>query len=268
MRQKIKEYGIKPDHLFGPDLSDLVRYRHPETGQTWNGIGRPPNWIRGKDRHAFSSPSAFAECIPIQRDKQVVIPKRRRTGAPFRFHSSTEGHVKQQQKVGLMIAGVLGGASALGAYVAGVSLAPKPAAVVAKLGDGKQGPAGMAWIPPAEFLMGNNHKLSQPNELPPHSVRVSGFWMDTHDVTNAEFRRFVEATGYVTTAEQKPKWEDLKVQLPPGTPRPDDSLLVPGAMVFVGSESEVSLRDYTRWWRCVPGASLVRGRAGLRKVGG
>ncbi|EJO29814.1 H-NS histone family protein [Achromobacter marplatensis] len=54
MRQKIKEYGIKPDHLFGPDLSDLVRYRHPETGQTWNGIGRPPNWIRGKDRHAFS----------------------------------------------------------------------------------------------------------------------------------------------------------------------------------------------------------------------
>ncbi|KAG1224697.1 hypothetical protein G6F68_020066 [Rhizopus microsporus] len=116
--------------------------------------------------------------------------------------------------------------------------------------------------------MRNNHKLSQPNELPPHSVRVSGFWMDTHDVTNAEFRRFVEATGYVTTAEQKPKWEDLKVQLPPGAPRPDDSLLVPGAMVFVGSESEVSLRDYTRWWRFVPGASLVRGRAGLRKVGG
>ena len=163
--------------------------------------------------------------------------------------------MKQQLKVGLAVAGVLLGASALGAYVAGVSLDPKPVAPVVTLGDGKQGPAGMAWIPAAEFLMGNNHKLSQPNEVPPHSVRVSGFWMDTHDVTNAEFRRFVEATGYVTTAEQKPRWEDLKVQLPPGTPRPDDTLLVPGAMVFVGTESEVSLRDYSRWWRFVPGAS-------------
>jgi len=53
MRRKIKEYGIVPDQLFGPDLSDLVRYRHPKTGQTWNGIGRPPNWIKGKDREQF-----------------------------------------------------------------------------------------------------------------------------------------------------------------------------------------------------------------------
>lgn len=53
MRQKIREYGITPEQLFGPDLSDLVRYRHPETGQTWNGIGRPPNWIRGEDRSRF-----------------------------------------------------------------------------------------------------------------------------------------------------------------------------------------------------------------------
>ena len=72
--------------------------------------------------------------------------------------------MKQQLKVGLAVAGVLLGASALGAYVAGVSLAPKPVAPVVTLGDGKQGPAGMAWIPAAEFLMGNNHKLSQPNE--------------------------------------------------------------------------------------------------------
>ncbi|SEJ26897.1 H-NS family nucleoid-associated regulatory protein [Achromobacter sp. NFACC18-2] len=53
MRQKIREYKITPEQLFGPDLSDLVRYRHPDTGQTWNGIGRPPNWIRGEDRSRF-----------------------------------------------------------------------------------------------------------------------------------------------------------------------------------------------------------------------
>jgi formylglycine-generating enzyme required for sulfatase activity len=123
------------------------------------------------------------------------------------------------------------------------------------LGDGKAGPAGMAWIPEATFMMGSGQKLSQPNERPAHKVRVSGFWMDVHDVTNAEFRRFTDATGYVTTAERKPEWKDLRVQLPPGTPKPDDSLLVPGGMVFVGTAEEVSLRDYSQWWRFVPGAN-------------
>jgi len=161
--------------------------------------------------------------------------------------------VKQQLKVGLAVIAILAGAGALGTYVGRAQPASDAPAIT--LGDGQNGPAGMAWIAGNEFLMGNEHKLSQPNERPAHKVRVSGFWMDVHDVTNAEFRRFVAATGYVTTAEQKPRWEDLKPQLPPGTPRPDDSLLVPGAMVFVGTASEVSLRDYTRWWRFVPGAN-------------
>jgi DNA-binding protein H-NS len=53
MRQKIKDYGLTAEQLFGPDLSDLVRYRNMETGETWNGMGRPPNWIKGKDRGPF-----------------------------------------------------------------------------------------------------------------------------------------------------------------------------------------------------------------------
>ena len=53
LRKKIREYGITPDQLFGPDLSALVHFRDPETGKTWNGLGRPPNWIRGKDRDRF-----------------------------------------------------------------------------------------------------------------------------------------------------------------------------------------------------------------------
>lgn len=122
------------------------------------------------------------------------------------------------------------------------------------LGDGVQGPKGMAWVPGGEFLMGSDSKLAQANERPAHKVRIHGFWMDEHHVTNAEFRKFVEATGYVTTAEKKPDWETLKVQLPPGTPRPADSKLVPGAMVFVGTKEQVSLQDYSRWWRFVPGA--------------
>ena len=122
-------------------------------------------------------------------------------------------------------------------------------------GDGVTGPKGMVWIPGGEFQMGSDHQLAQANERPAHRVKVAGFWMDRHHVTNAEFRKFVQATGYVTTAEQKPDWETLRVQVPPGTPRPPDSDLVPGAMVFVGTERPVSLDDYSQWWRYVPGAN-------------
>lgn len=121
-------------------------------------------------------------------------------------------------------------------------------------GDGVHGPNGMAWVPAGEFLMGSDHRLAKPNERPAHEVRVHGFWMDRHHVTNTEFRRFVTATGYVTTAEKKPDWESLKVQLPPDTPRPPDAVLVPGAMVFVGTDRPVPLQDYSAWWRFVPGA--------------
>jgi sulfatase modifying factor 1 len=131
----------------------------------------------------------------------------------------------------------------------------RPAAIRVVYGDGKNGPLGMAWVPGGEFLMGSDYKMAQANERPAHKVRVHGFWMDQHHVTNAEFRQFVAATGYVTTAEKKPDWETLKVQLPPGTPQPPDSAMVPGAMVFVGTDQPVSLEDYSRWWRYVPGAN-------------
>jgi len=130
-----------------------------------------------------------------------------------------------------------------------------PARTRAVEGDGIRGPRGMMWIPGSEFLMGSNHRLAKPNERPAHKVRVHGFWMDRTPVTNAQFAAFVTTTGYVTTAERPPDWETLKVQLPPDTPRPSDNALVPGAMVFVGTDRPVDLNDYTQWWRYVPGAN-------------
>jgi formylglycine-generating enzyme required for sulfatase activity len=141
-----------------------------------------------------------------------------------------------------------------GALTWAVSTHTKTSEIRVVYGDGTHGPLGMAWVPGGEFMMGSDYKQAQPNERPAHKVRVHGFWMDRHHVTNAEFRKFVAATGYVSTAEKKPDWDTLKVQLPPGTPRPSDSAMVPGAMVFVGTDQPVSLEDYSRWWRYVPGA--------------
>ncbi|CAD6561362.1 Formylglycine-generating enzyme [Paraburkholderia hiiakae] len=123
------------------------------------------------------------------------------------------------------------------------------------VGDGLTGPKDMVWIAGGEFAMGSEHPHALPNERPAHEVKVHGYWIDRYDVTNAEFARFVAATGYVTTAERKPRWEDLAVQLPPGTPRPTDDTLVPGALVFTGTDAPVALTDYSRWWKFVPGAN-------------
>jgi sulfatase modifying factor 1 len=119
----------------------------------------------------------------------------------------------------------------------------------------REAPPGTVWIPEGTFLMGTNDKESFPNERPAHLVQVQGFWIDEHDVTNAEFSKFIEATGYVTTAERKIDWEDLKKELPPGTPKPDDSALAPGALVFTPTSGPVPLNDLSAWWRWVPGAN-------------
>jgi formylglycine-generating enzyme len=119
----------------------------------------------------------------------------------------------------------------------------------------RKAPPGTVWIPEGTFLMGTNDKESFPNERPAHLIQVQGFWMDEHDVTNAEFSKFVEATSYVTTAERKIDWEDLKKEVPPGTPKPDDSALAAGALVFTPTAGPVPLNDLSAWWRWVHGAN-------------
>jgi formylglycine-generating enzyme required for sulfatase activity len=113
----------------------------------------------------------------------------------------------------------------------------------------------MRWIPAGEFAMGTDDAHGMVNERPAHRARVDGFWMDDHPVTNAEFAQFVAATGYVTTAEKAPDWEELKKQVPPGTPKPDASVLVPGSAVFVPPRGPVPLTDVSAWFQWTPGAS-------------
>jgi formylglycine-generating enzyme len=106
-----------------------------------------------------------------------------------------------------------------------------------------------------EFLMGTNSKESYEHERPAHPVKVDAFLMDTTEVTNAQFNKFAEATKYITVAERKPDWEELKKQLPEGTPKPHDSILVAGSLVFNPPTGFVSLHDYSQWWTWTKGAN-------------
>jgi formylglycine-generating enzyme required for sulfatase activity len=117
------------------------------------------------------------------------------------------------------------------------------------------GPPGMRWVPAGEFMMGSDDPKARADERPAHRVSVDGFWIDATAVTNSEFRRFVDATGYLTLAERSPDWDELKVQLPPGTPKPAPEMLVAGSAVFRPTASAVPLSDWSRWWGWQPGAS-------------
>lgn len=114
---------------------------------------------------------------------------------------------------------------------------------------------GMVFIKGGTYMMGSDDPAGDRDEFPKHEVRVNSFYIDATEVTNAEFRKFVEATGYITTAEQKPNWDSLKKGLPPGTPKPDESLLVPASLVFKKAPGPVNLTDYAQWWEWKEGAS-------------
>jgi formylglycine-generating enzyme required for sulfatase activity len=116
-------------------------------------------------------------------------------------------------------------------------------------------PAGMVWIPGGEFSMGSDIAseslcgmpgLTQ-DAQPVLRVYVDGFWMDSTEVTNAQFEKFVKATGYRTIAEIAPTQEQF-----PSAP-PEN--LVAGSTVFTPTQERVSLNDFFQWWRYEHGAN-------------
>lgn len=125
--------------------------------------------------------------------------------------------------------------------------------------DGKmpsaKNPEGMVWIPGGTFSMGGDNNQARQDEFPKHTVKLDGFFMDVTEVTNAQFAKFVAATGYITTAEKDIDWEDLKKQLPSDMSKPEDEKLKAASLVFVPTESEVSLQDYSQWWSWSHGAN-------------
>lgn len=115
-------------------------------------------------------------------------------------------------------------------------------------------PEGMVWIPGGEFSMGSDDASESLCSMPGvtkdaqtiHRVYVDGFWIDTTEVTNAQFAEFVKATGYITIAERKPTQEEF-----PDAP-PEN--LVAGSTVFVATDGPVPLDNMYQWWNYVHGA--------------
>jgi formylglycine-generating enzyme required for sulfatase activity len=117
-----------------------------------------------------------------------------------------------------------------------------------------EAPQGMVWIPGGEFSMGGPDASggvcsvdTVADARPVLQVKLDGFWMDKTEVTNAEFARFVDATGYKTVAEIAPTKEEFPDALP--------EMLVAGAVVFRPPPRAVGLHNHLQWWTYVPGAS-------------
>lgn len=116
-------------------------------------------------------------------------------------------------------------------------------------------PKGMVRIESGTFTMGGKSDQAYEDEFPRHDVTVSGFYMDETEVTNAQFAKFIEATGYKTVAEKDIDWDEMKSQVPAGTPKPPDSVLRAGSLTFKQLDGPVDLSNYTQWWKWTVGAN-------------
>ena len=119
-------------------------------------------------------------------------------------------------------------------------------------------PKGMVWVPGGNFVQGavESDKLAMKHEKPAHAVVVDGFFMDETEVTNAQFEEFVNEAGYVTVAERKVDWEEIKKHLSPNVPKPPDSVLQPGSLIFLKPKNKIlNLYDYSKWWHWKVGAN-------------
>jgi sulfatase modifying factor 1 len=127
------------------------------------------------------------------------------------------------------------GLLALAALLLLTACGSKPVAQPPKCAGFSENP--LVWVPAGSFTMGDDPR--EPEEGPPRKVALKGFWIQTHEVTNAEFAAFVKATGYRTMAERDPP--QLAVAPP--------EMLQPGSAVF-----QAPTQQNPNWWSWVTGA--------------
>ncbi|MBM88486.1 MAG: gliding motility-associated lipoprotein GldK [Gammaproteobacteria bacterium] len=105
-------------------------------------------------------------------------------------------------------------------------------------------PEGMVWIEGGSFLMGSDQGLL--DERPAHRVKLSGFWIDEHEVTNTDFAKFISETRYETYSEK-----------------------VKDSLVFESPNQEASFSlPALSWWKLVPNANWRKPEGGRDSIEG
>ncbi len=107
----------------------------------------------------------------------------------------------------------------------------------------------MVWIPGGSFLMGGKDAQTLPDARGLHRVFVSGFWMDETEVTNAQFKEFIDATGYITSAERSPNEGNLIMAAN------HDVILPKEPFSWCFKEEKTPAKNSGDWWEPVRGAS-------------
>lgn len=114
---------------------------------------------------------------------------------------------------------------------------------------------GMVWVAGGSFVMGGDNEQAREDEYPEHPSTLNGFWMDETEVTNEQFKTFVAATSYLTTAEKEITREDILAQLPAGTVLPEDLDLSPFSLVFNSPPPSDRAYGPQDWWTVLKGAN-------------
>jgi len=136
----------------------------------------------------------------------------------------------------------------------GKKLKPKPLVTLtaSELATARtNAPPGMVLLTGGTFLMGN---AELPDAVPVHEITLNAFYMDTTEVTNAQWKKFVAATGFKSFAERVPTADDFPGVDPAKIP---PEMMVPGSVVFTPPDGPVPLEYHLQWWSFLPGADWM-----------